>query len=78
MTRFHRPLIASIQAKLFQGVFGFVSGHDFSRAVKDEKRIGLQPLLPRILPEILCPEIVPGGKSQRLKARIFVGHLRPD
>jgi hypothetical protein len=25
-------------------VFGFVSGHDFSRAVKDAKSIGLQPL----------------------------------
>jgi hypothetical protein len=33
--------------------FGFVSGHDFSRAVKDGKRIGLQPLLWRILHEML-------------------------
>ncbi len=24
--------------------FGFVSGHDFSRAAKDGNRIGLQPL----------------------------------
>jgi hypothetical protein len=34
-------------------VFWFVSGHDFSRAVKDGKRIGLQPLLWRILREML-------------------------
>jgi len=24
--------------------FGFVSGHDFSRAIQERKRIGLQPL----------------------------------
>src|ERR1700731_1978332 len=29
--------------------FGFVSGHDFSRAVKEGKRIGLQPLQWHIL-----------------------------
>jgi hypothetical protein len=29
---------------------GFVSGHDFSRAVRNEKRIGLQPLPGRLRP----------------------------
>jgi hypothetical protein len=32
--------------------FGFVSGHDFSRAVKEERRIGLQPLRRHILHEM--------------------------
>ena len=31
--------------------FGFVSGHDFSRAVEDRKRTGLQPLLICLLHE---------------------------
>jgi len=31
----------------------FVSGHDFSRAVKDSKRIGLQPLLWRVVSETI-------------------------
>jgi hypothetical protein len=31
---------------------GFVSGHDFSRAVKGGERIGLQPLLSRIIHEM--------------------------
>ena len=33
--------------------FGFVSGHDFRRAVKDGKRFGLQPLRGRVLPAML-------------------------
>ena len=34
--------------------FGFVSGHDFSRAVKNGERIGLQPLPWRIVDAMLA------------------------
>ena len=43
----------STEAALWMLCFGFVSGHDFSRAVKDGKRIGLQPLVGRALHEML-------------------------
>jgi hypothetical protein len=43
--------------------FGFVSGHDFSRAAKGRKEVGLQPLLP-----------LPGKeKTQGLKPRSVLG-----
>ena len=38
--------------------FGFVSGHDFSRAVKEGKRIGLQPLQWHILHEMHRANVV--------------------
>jgi hypothetical protein len=43
-----------VKQRLLVAVLGFVSGHDFSRAVKTGERIGLQPLLWRILPEMLA------------------------
>jgi hypothetical protein len=43
-----------VKQRLLAAVFGFVSGHDFSRAVKEGERIGLQPLLWRFLPEMLA------------------------
>jgi hypothetical protein len=65
--------------------FGFVSGHDFSRAVKEGKRIGLQPLQWHILHEMHRAYVVQNPikqdwytyltekKAQGLKAQIFVG-----
>jgi hypothetical protein len=50
--------------------FAFVSGHGFSRAVENEKRIGFQPVPGRILPEILCPERILGRKKVRTKERV--------
>ena len=70
--------------------FGFVSGHDFSRAVKEEKRIGLQPLQWHILHEmcraymLLNPvkaglvHLLGREKGAGAKAQIFVGLQRPD
>ena len=65
--------------------FGFVSGHDFSRAVKEGKRIGLQPLQWHILHEMhrasMVQNPVKAGlvhllgreKSAGAKAQIVVG-----
>jgi hypothetical protein len=48
--------------------FGFVSGHDFSRAITSVRELGFSP----------C-QLLPGeGKTQGLKAQIFVGPQRPD
>src|SRR3984885_15752835 len=65
--------------------FGFVSGHDFSRAVKEGKRIGLQPLQWHTLHEMHRAYVVQNPikaglvhlldreKSTGAKAQIFVG-----
>jgi hypothetical protein len=71
--------------------FGFVSGHDFSRAVKEGKGIGLQPLQWHILHEMHRASMVQKRcqsrtgtptwqreKSAGAKAQIFVGRQRPD
>jgi hypothetical protein len=63
---------------ILYGRFGFVSGHDFSRAVKDEKTIGLQPLRARNPSKMPRPERILGLKKPAAKAQIFVGPLRPD
>ena len=64
---------------------GFVSGHDFSRAVKEEKRIGLQPLRMHILHEMCrayrlqnpvkagLVHLLGREKSAGAKAQIFFG-----
>src|ERR1700722_7898072 len=54
--------------------FGFVSGHGFSRAVKDLKRIGLQPLL-----SLHPAKKKPGGSSPVL-FELFTARLKscPD
>ena len=36
---------------------------EFSRDANNEKRIGLQPTVGRIVPEILCPEKILGPKK---------------
>jgi hypothetical protein len=70
--------------------FGFVSGHDFSRAVKEGKRIGLQPLQWHIPHEMHRAYMVQNPakaglvnllgreKSAGAKAQVFVGLQRPD
>jgi hypothetical protein len=44
--------------------FGFVSGHDFSRAVKEGKRIGLQPLQWHMLHEMHYASMVQNPSKQ--------------
>jgi hypothetical protein len=42
-----------------------------------EIELGFSPLLSRSLPEILCPEIIPGGKSQGLKPGFLLDTYGP-
>jgi hypothetical protein len=70
--------------------FCFVSGHDFSRAVKEEKRSGLQPLRWLILHEMcrtyMLQNAVKAGlvhllgreKAQGLKPKSLLAFQRPD
>jgi hypothetical protein len=51
--------------------FGFVSGHDFSQALKDGKRFGLQPLPWRIVDAMLA-------ENQGLKPTSLLALERPD
>jgi hypothetical protein len=44
--------------------FGFVSGHDFSRAVKERKRIGLQPL------RYVCPNPRVSDRNRKALERL--------
>jgi len=62
-----KRVVLQTEALLWLLSFGFVSGHDFSRAVKNGKRIGLQPLLGRILPEILVRRQFWGEESPGAK-----------
>jgi len=72
------PMIFQQEKLLWMLRFGFVSGHDFSRAVKDRKSIGLQPLLRRIRDEMLVRRQAKKKAQGLLKAQIFVGPQRPD
>jgi hypothetical protein len=44
---------------MYEHAFGFVSGHDFSRAAKEQMRIGLEPL-----PALIGQRKKPGAKAQ--------------
>jgi hypothetical protein len=69
-----KRLIFRPEKLLLMLCFGFVSGHDFSRAVKDRKRIGLQPLPWRILHENACAKtILSKERAQGLKPRSLMG-----
>jgi hypothetical protein len=57
------PIRSTKQSRFGGGLLALLSGHDFRRAVENEKRIELQPLPGRTLPEILCPERILGRKK---------------
>jgi hypothetical protein len=56
---------------------GLYQGTTLSRAVKNQRRIGLQPLPGRILPEILVRREFWGEKNPGAKARILLALCGP-